>query len=103
MGAQISTLTAEVKELSNYLKKLEADVAIVKNVNSTLVKNVAIVKNVNFRLVEQLVQTEQQRWEYAQYSRRECLELIRIPTSVKDDALEQKVCGIFHERDVQIG
>ena len=37
MGAQISTLTAEVKELSSYLKKLKADVVIVKNVNSRLV------------------------------------------------------------------
>ena len=46
IGAQIFTLTAEVKELSSYLKKLEADIGIVKNVNS--------------RLVEQLVQTEQQ-------------------------------------------
>ena len=33
MGAQISTLTAKVKELLNYLKKLEADIAIVKNIN----------------------------------------------------------------------
>ena len=38
MGVQISTLTAEVKELSSYLKKLEVDVAIVKNVNSKLVE-----------------------------------------------------------------
>ena len=38
MGAQISALTAEVKELSSYLKKLEVDVAIVKNVNSKLVE-----------------------------------------------------------------
>ena len=82
MGAQISTLTAEVKDLSSYLKKLEADVAIVKNVNS--------------RLVEQLVQSERQCWENAQDSRRECLELIGIPTSVKDDVPEEKVCGIFH-------
>ena len=28
MGAKISTLTAEVAELNNYLKKLETDVAI---------------------------------------------------------------------------
>ena len=46
MGAQISTLNMEVKELNSYLKKLEAELAIVKNVNS--------------RLVEQLVQTERQ-------------------------------------------
>ena len=38
MRAQISTVTAEVKELSSYLKKLEVDVAIVKNVNSKLVE-----------------------------------------------------------------
>ena len=86
MGAEISTLTAEVKELSSYLKKLDTDVAIVKNVNS--------------RLVEPLVQTERQRRENAQYSRRECLELI-ILTSVKDNVLE-KVCGIFHEPGVEI-
>ena len=54
IGAQIFTLTAEVKELSSYLKKLEADIGIVKNVNS--------------RLVEQLVQTEQQCWENTRYS-----------------------------------
>ena len=89
MGAQISTLTAEVKDLSSYLKKLEADVAIVKNVNS--------------RLLEQLVRTKRQWWENAQYSRRKCLESIGIPTSVKDDVLEEKVCGIFHELGVEIG
>ena len=89
VGAQISTLTAEVKELSSYLKKLEADVAIVKNVNS--------------KLVEQLVQTERQCWENVQYSRREYLELTGIPTSLKDDVLEEKVCGIFHEHGVEIG
>ena len=38
MRAQISTVTAEVKELSSYLKKLEVDVAIVKYVNSKLVE-----------------------------------------------------------------
>ena len=77
MGAQISTLTAEVKELSSYLKKLKADVVIVKNVNS--------------RLVEQLVQTERECWENAQYSRCECLESIGIPTLVKDNVLKEKV------------
>ena len=89
MAAQISTRTAEVKDLSSYVNKLETDIAIVKNVNS--------------RLVEQLVQTEQQCWENAQYYRRECLELMGIPTSVKDDVLEEKVCGIFHELGVEIG
>ena len=75
--------------MSNCLKKLEADTAIVKNVNS--------------RLVEQLAQTEWQCWEDTQYSRCKCLELIGIPTSVKDDVLEEKICGIFHELDIELG
>ena len=91
MGAQISTLTAEVKELNRqtYSKNLEADVAIVKSINS--------------RLIQQLVQTERQCWENTQYSRREYLELIGIPTSVKDDMLEEKVCSTFDELDTEIG
>ena len=89
MEAQISILTAEVKEWSSYLKKVETDVVTVKNVNS--------------KLVEQLVQTERHCWENAQYSRRECLELIEIPTSVNDNVLEEKVCGFFHELGVEIG
>ena len=89
MGAQISILTAEVREWSSYLKKVETDVVTVKNVNS--------------KLVEQLVQTERHCWEKAQYSRREYLELIEIPTSVKDNVFEEKVCGFFHELGIEIG
>ena len=89
MGAQISILTAEVREWSSYLKKVETDVVTVKNVNS--------------KLVEQLVQTGRHCWEKAQYSRRECLELIEIPTSVKDNVFEEKVCGFFHELGTEIG
>ena len=72
MVADIATLTAEIKEISNHLKKLEVDIAVTKNVNS--------------RLVDQLVETNRQCWANAQYSRRECLEVVGIPTSVKDDA-----------------
>ena len=60
--------------------------------------DVAIVKNINSWLVEQLVQTERQCLENAHYSRGEW-----IPTSVKYDVHEEKVCDIFHEIGVQIG
>ena len=88
MGAHIATLTAEIKEINNHLNKLEADVAVTKNVNT--------------RLVDQLVDTERQCWANAQYSRRECLEVVGIPTSVKD-ALEDKVLNVFREIGVEIG
>ena len=44
MGAQISTMTAEVKELCCYLKNLEAELAIVKNVNSRLLQQLNSIK-----------------------------------------------------------
>ena len=51
----------------------------------------AIVKNVNNKLVERVVATERQCWENAQYSRRDTLEVVGIPMSVRDNVLEQKV------------
>ena len=81
LRAEIPTLTAEVKELSSYFKKLEADPGIAENVNS--------------RLVELLVRIERHCWKRAHYSRHECPELIGIPRSVKDDVVKEKVCRIF--------
>ena len=61
-------LTSEIKDLLAQIKKVEADVAIVKNVNE--------------KLVNQLIETERQCWANAQYSRRECLEVIGIPVPI---------------------
>ena len=47
--------------------------------------HVAIVKNVNEKLVNQLIETELQCWANAQYSRRECLEVVWIPASIPND------------------
>ena len=62
----------------------------------------AIVRNVNSKLVEQVVVTERQCWENAQYSRRNTLEVVGIPVSVRDDVLEQKVCDVFQEIGVDM-
>ena len=88
MDAHIATLTAETKETDNHLNKLEADALVTKNLNS--------------RLVDQLTETERQCWANAQYSRRECLEVRGISTSVKDDTLEDKVLNVFWEIGVEI-
>ena len=37
MGAHTATLTAEIKEINNHLKKLDADFAVTQNVNCQLV------------------------------------------------------------------
>ena len=40
---------------------------------------------------------ERQCWANAQYSRRECLELVGVPRSVSDGDLEEKVLKIFEK------
>ena len=84
MAAHTSTLTAEIKELSSYLKKLEADVAIVESVNSSLVEQVVQMNGSAGKMLS-------------------TLDAIGILTLVKDDVLEEKVCDIFHKLGIEIG
>ena len=88
LGQQIAKLTTEVKDLLGHSKKLGAYVAIIMNVNS--------------KLVERVVATERQCQENAQYSRRDTLEVVGIPMSVRDNVLEQKVSDVIQEIDVDI-
>ena len=88
LGSQIAKLTTEVKDLLAHSKKLETDVVIVRNVNR--------------KLVERVAATERQCWENAQYSRRDTLEAVGIPMSVRDSVLEQKVSDVFQEIGVDI-
>ena len=62
----------------------------------------AIVTNVNNKFVKRVVATVGQCWENAQYSRRDTLEVIGIPMSVRDNVLEQKVCDVIQEIGVDI-
>ena len=53
--------------------------------------------------MERLVHNEKQCWANNQYSSRECLEVVAIPTSVGDKALEDKEDQIFQEIKVEVG
>ena len=64
----------EIRKLNIIFQKLESDISITKNTNSLLLKRV--------------VDLERECWANAQYSRRECLELVGIPASVSHDTLE---------------
>ena len=78
---QITNLTNEVKDLTGYFKKLEADLAVTKNVNS--------------KLMERVVQTQRQCSANAQYSSRDTTEVTGIPSSIRDQDLEDIVRNIF--------
>ena len=65
----------QVRELKECMKKLEGELALSKNI-SELVS-------------DRLVNIERQCWAHAQYSRRECVEVVAIPQSVSSSDLEK--------------
>lgn len=70
-----------VEEFKQLKDKIDADLAVTKQVNDLLVTRVTNL--------------EHQCWANAQYSRRECLEIVGIPSSVSHEDLENKVIDIF--------
>ena len=73
----------EIRKLNDNFSKLEADVTLAKNISNLLSQRV--------------VNLERQCWDNAQYSRRECLEVVGIPRSVDDNILEEKVIQVFEK------
>ena len=71
INSDIKKLTSEIRDLVIQMKKVEADVAVVKNLDQ--------------KLVDQLIKTERQCWANVQCSKRECLEVVGIPTSTPND------------------
>ena len=84
----ISKLTGEIQKIKQTFSKYEADIAIIKNVN-TLLSN-------------QLNETEIQCWANSQCFRRECIEIVGIPSSVEKENLESKVCETFDKDGVTV-
>ena len=71
----------EVRKLSDAFLKLQSELAVSQQVNSLL--------------SNRLTHVERQCWANAQYSRRECLDVVGIPSEVGADVLEEKVLNIF--------
>ena len=88
LASQITNRITEVKDLLGCFKKPEGDLAV--------------TKNVNIKLMEREVQTERQCRANSQYSRRDTTEVIDIPSSIKDQDLEDNMHNIFGEIGVNI-
>ena len=76
-----NTVLEEVRKLNDSISKLHAELAVTKNVNNLLVTRLSTL--------------ERQCWANAQYSRRECLDIVGIPREVSGEVLEEKVLNIF--------
>ena len=59
--------------------------------------DLVVTKRVTSELCKRVVTMERQCWANAQYSRRECLEVVGIPRQVDDKNLETKVLSIFQK------
>ena len=84
----INSLTEEMKNLNDNFKKLESDVAIITNVNNILCK--------------QIVSGERQCGKNAQYSRRECVEVVGLPLSIAHDQPENTTCRVLQHTGANI-
>ena len=73
----------EIRKLNDNFSKIEADVTVAKNISNLLSQRV--------------VDLERKCWANAQYSRRECLEVVGIPRSVDGNILEEKVIQVFEK------
>ena len=62
---------------------------------SQLRSELAVTKNVNNLLLTRLTTLERLCWANAQYSRRECLDIVGVPDEVSGEVLEEKVLKIF--------
>ena len=84
----IASLTAEIKRLNENFQKLESDDSVVKNVNNSLLKEMSSI--------------ERQCWKNAQYSRRQCAEVMGLLSSNEDKYLEATVWRMLQHIGVGI-
>ena len=73
----------EIRKLNDSFSKLESELSVTKQVNSLL--------------SSRLANMECQCWANAQYSRRECIDIIGIASKVKAEYLKEKVVNIFEK------
>ena len=57
----------------------------------------AVTKQMNTELTKRIETLERQCWANAQYSRKECLEVVGIPRQADDNLFETKTLSIFEK------
>ena len=64
--------------------------------------DLSVTKKVSTQLSERLQTIEKQCWANVQHSRRECLEISDIPSSVSENDLEDVVCQAITEASIEV-
>ena len=72
------------------------------HLKSKLESDLEVSRNVNNKLVDQVTMLEQKCWENERYSRRECIEISRIPQNIEEIDLEKTVLNVFDKIDAPV-
>ena len=92
----VLSLLSKLDEANNKVNnKVLEEVRNLSDTITKLISELSITKNLNILLSSRLVTLERQSWANAQYSRRECLDIVGIPREVSGEVLEEKVLNIF--------
>ena len=89
-------------KFNSVLQSLKDDVSEMKSKFNVLESKLQVSKNVTDHLTKYMKTLERKYHENEQYSRRECLEISGIPSSIEDSALEDTVLKLFRKVNVLI-
>ena len=84
----LNNINYELVDLKIKFTKLESDMEMSRNVNN--------------KLVDPVTRLERKCQKNEQYSRRECIEISRIPQSIEQKDLEMTVLNIFDKIDAPV-
>ena len=88
MDSVNSDLVAELRKMREGFDQMKSNLSVTKKVNSLLSERVQTI--------------EKQCWANSQYSKRDCLEISGIPSSVIDNDLEDVVCKAITKAGVEV-
>ena len=88
MDSVKSDLVAELRKMRERFDQMKSDLSVTKKMNTLL--------------SERLQTKEKQCWANAQDSRRGCLKISGIPSSVSDNDLEDVVCKAIRKAGVEV-
>ena len=93
---KLSIIDSKFDELKNKNEVLKSKVSVAEKTSLTLSME---YKNTN----EKVIEMERNIHRMEQYSRRECIEIVGIPSSITNDLLEEHVLLIFGKLGYRLG
>ena len=95
VDSDVSNLCSQISKLNNTILQLHST-------NKKIINEVAVVKNGNTKLEERIISLEKNQTKSEKYSRRNNIQLPRIPNDIPEDNLEKVMIDICHDSGLEI-